>query len=100
MKSILASIALVAVALPTGSALIELSGVAMPALLSAEVGLGLFVAAFASMILATTYASPRRVAIRARAGRCALLPAREAFVSVCAPIAAARAHSRPPKACC
>ena len=100
MKSLLASIALVAVALPVGSALIELSGIAMPALLSAEVGLGLFVAAFAVMILATTYASPRRVTLHARSARRALLPAREAFASVCAPIVSARASSRPPMACC
>ncbi len=68
MKTLLASIALFSVALPSGAAVVETLGVTLPNLISAETSIGLFVAAFVVLLLSASYTGPRRIDIRTRAG--------------------------------
>ena len=89
MKTTLALIALFAVALPAGAALVETFGYAVPSYVSLETGRGLFVAAFALLLFGAAYSEPRTAEGSHRAP-VRLLPAAEAF----APAPAHRIISR------
>ena len=91
MKTLLALTALFAVALSAGAALIETFGFAVPPVASAEIGLGLFVAAFAALLFSSAYAEPRMLGARGERN-VRLLPATEAFAAGRVNVSARRIH--------